>query len=237
MHIVTKSVERLPEHPLLDGLDAAQQERMRLCAERYRLEPGELLFRAGDAAKRFFVLESGQVKLHRISASGHEKIIELMTGPAVFAEAVMFMQPQRYPVNCEALVTSLVVGLSMEEFMAIVGESQATVFRLLKTLSVKLRARVEDIEALSSQNAVLRVVIYILSLTPDPSATSTVVELPFSKKSVAARLSLQPETLSRTFARLRTAGLIKVDGNTIEIPALDDLRELALTGQTDNLAI
>lgn len=230
MHFVKKPIDQLPEHPLLLALDPSQQERMRQSAEHYQLAPGELLFRAGDGATRFFVLQEGQVKLHRISPHGQEKIIELMTGPTVFAEAVMFMQPRCYPVNCEALTSSDIIGLSMDEFVAIVGESQTTVFRLLRTLSLKLHARVEDIEALSSQNSTLRVVGYILSLVPHTATTTARVELPFSKKSVAARLSLQPETLSRTFARLKASGLIHVDGHVIDIAHLDELRELALTG-------
>lgn len=221
-------IEKLPPHPLLAGLEPAQQARMRASAERRELAAGESLFFMGDEARRFYVVESGQLKLYRVSPSGQEKIVELLHPPKTFAEAVMFMPERRYPVNCEALTDAAVIGLSIREFLAILEESHESVMRLLGVLSMKLRTRLADIDALSLQNATLRVVSYLLQLAPADADERAAVALPFSKKNVAARLSLQPETLSRVFARLRDQGLVEIDGPTVHISDLAALRELAL---------
>ena len=45
-------------------------------------------------------------------------------------------------------------------------------------------------------------------------------DLQLPKRLIAARLSMQPETLSRTMARLRQAGLIESRGRHIHIPSV-----------------
>ncbi|MDO8696755.1 MAG: helix-turn-helix domain-containing protein, partial [Pseudomonas sp.] len=45
-------------------------------------------------------------------------------------------------------------------------------------------------------------------------------DLQLPKRLIAARLSMQPETLSRTMARLRQAGLIESHGRHISIPSV-----------------
>jgi len=220
-------IDELPDHPLLGGLDSAQVERLALASERIELEAGETLFSAGDDAARFFVVLTGQLKIFQLSASGQEKVLELLLPGRTFAEAVMFMPKRRYPVFCEALTDAAVCAFSSTVFLQMLDATPETTRRLLAELSMKLRTRLADIEALAFQNATLRVVGYLLGLVPPEAREAATLELPFAKKNVAARLSLQPETLSRVFARLREAGLLETDGSEVRLPDLAALRELA----------
>lgn len=219
-------LENLPGHPLLAGLDTDQAERMARSSERIQLEAGEILFRVGEEAGRFFMVEKGQLKLYRLSAAGQEKVVELLTPGKTFAEAVMFMPMRRYPVNCEALTDCSVVALNSAVFLEIIEDSPETTMRLLAALSIRLRDRLADIEALAIQNATLRVVSYLIGLVPADTGKDAAVELPFSKKNVAMRLSLQPETLSRVFARLRGRGLLDVKGGVVRVPDVESLRRI-----------
>lgn len=223
-------IDSMPAHPLLAGLDATQLERLAQASERVHVESGETLFTLGDEARRFYMVEDGQLKLYRVSPAGQEKVIELLTPRQTFAEAVMFMPRRVYPVSCEALSAASVFALNSEVFLGILDESPATTRRLLGTLSMKLRTRLADIEALAFQNATLRVVSYLLGLVPAEVDDTAAVELPFSKKNVALRLSLQPETLSRVFARLRDRELVEIDGGVVRLKRLDALRRLTWEG-------
>jgi CRP-like cAMP-binding protein len=173
------------------------------------------------------MVEHGQLKLYRLSAGGQEKVIELLTPGQTFAEAVMFMPRRRYPVSCEALTDCSVVALNSSVFLDILNDAPETTMRLLAALSIRLRARLADIEALAIQNATLRVVSYLVGLVPAGTGKAAAVELPFSKKNVALRLSLQPETLSRVFARLRDRGLLEVSGGVVRVPDMEALRRIA----------
>lgn len=219
-------IETLPRHPLLSALEPAQLARIAQSSELLQLEAGETLFHLGDDATRFFMVEHGQLKLYRLSAGGQEKVIELLTPGQTFAEAVMFMPRRRYPVSCEALTDGSVVALNSTVFLDILNASPETTMRLLATLSIRLRDRLADIEALAIQNATLRVVSYLVGLVPAGAGKAAAVELPFSKKNVALRLSLQPETLSRVFARLRDRGLVDIAGGVVRVPDIEALRRI-----------
>ncbi|KAA9131433.1 Crp/Fnr family transcriptional regulator [Marinihelvus fidelis] len=221
-------LDKLPDHPLLSALSAEQLDRLLKGSERVEIDANETLFNMGETASRFYMVESGQVKIFRVSPNGQEKVLELMQSGRTFAEAAMFMENPRYPANCAALTHSQVVALNAGIFMDILSESPDTAIRLLAGMSMKLRARIADIESLAFQNATLRVVGFLLGLVPASQDISEIA-LPFSKKMIAARLSLQPETLSRVFAKLTSQGLLVVDGDTLYLPRLDDLRALTWT--------
>jgi CRP/FNR family cyclic AMP-dependent transcriptional regulator len=53
----------IAEHPFLRGLKPAHVRLLADCAMRLRYEPGELIFREGDPANRFYLIERGRVSL------------------------------------------------------------------------------------------------------------------------------------------------------------------------------
>jgi CRP-like cAMP-binding protein len=218
---------QLPDHPLLAALSAEQLERIQQASEQIELAAGETLFHAGEPANRFFMVLDGQLKLYQLAPNGQEKVIELLGPGQTFAEAVMFMPKRRYPLFCEALDASAVCALNSEVFLDICKETPATTLRLLGSMSIKLRTRLADIEALVFQNATLRVVGYLLDLVPKDAGNTAEISLPSSKKNVAARLSLQPETLSRVFAKLRKAGLLEEQQGQLVLLDLTALRKMA----------
>ena len=191
------------------------------------LNPGDVLFRHGQPAERFFFLRDGLVKLFRLSPEGDEKIIEIMQPGQTFAEAVMFMGPQgRYPVNAEAVNESRLYTFDQKTFLGLLHESSDACFGLLASMSRRLHMLVNQIESLTLQNATYRLVAYLLEQIPRDVKTSPEVQLTTPKGVIASRLAIQPETLSRILAKLRQGGLIEVHGNHITVRDVQALRRL-----------
>ncbi|MGE5242461.1 MAG: Crp/Fnr family transcriptional regulator [Bacteroidota bacterium] len=191
------------------------------------LNPGDVLFRHGQPAERFFFLRDGLVKLFRLSPEGDEKIIELMQPGQTFAEAVMFMGPQgRYPVNAEAVNESRVYTFDQKTFIGLLHDSSDACFGLLASMSRRLHMLVNQIESLTLQNATYRLVAYLLEQIPQDVKTSPEVQLITPKGVIASHLAIQPETLSRILAKLRQGGLIEVQGNHITVRDVQALRRL-----------
>ena len=88
----------LRRHYLFAALDATQRARLLGHVYTRPFAAGELLFNQGDAARAFFLLQSGAMKLYRMSAEGQEKVMRLIRPGQSFAESVMFMNEPRYPV-------------------------------------------------------------------------------------------------------------------------------------------
>lgn len=215
--------------PLLAELDEKQLARMRDTRRQVSLKAGETLFHMGELSSNFFYVDSGAIKLFRLSPSGQEKIVEIIRAGQTFAEAVMFFTRPLFPVNAEALEPTVVTAFDSHAFLAMLRESPETCLRLLGTLSMRLHHRVNEIEALSLQNATLRVVNFLMNRLDDAdgAATRHVVELEAAKKIIAARLSVQPETFSRVLHALIDGNAIEVDGRRIIVKDEKALRRFA----------
>jgi len=218
--------EELRLHPFFAELDAAALATVRDSAKRVVLAPGERLFEAGARAERFWLVRRGRVKLYRIAPNGAEKIVEVAGPGQTFAEAFMFMTLREYLVSAEALAESEVLGFDADRFLTVLRSSPEACLRLLGGLSLRLRDRIDEIEALSLQNSTLRVITWLLQQLPADGAP--VIRLDVQKKVLASRLSLQPETLSRVLHGLAGEGLIAVDGPELRVLDAARLRARAL---------
>ena len=193
-----------------------------------RLDHGQRLFDHGQPARQFFRLRSGQLKLFRTSPSGGEKIIEIVQPGELFAQAVMFMEPRTgYPVSAEAIEPSVLLGFDSEVMRGVLHESVDTCFRMLASLSHRLRQQVDEIEKLTLHPAVSRLAGYLVEQVPGDMPFSPEVHLVAPKNVIASRLGIQPETFSRVAARLMKDGLIRVQGQDVVLLDVEGLRALA----------
>lgn len=205
-------------HPLFAGLDDIQLSNLLRTAHTEQLDEGQILFASQQPAQHFFLLRSGSMRLYLSAPDGSEKVLHLVAPGETFAEAITFMDGQRYPVNASALGKSGVIAFSNSTFRGILRESTDTCFRLMADMSSWLKRQLNDINALTLQNASLRFINFLLQQAPAGIQENVRIELTAPKHVIASRLSIQPESLSRILRNLQNAGLVRVEGNIIHIP-------------------
>ena len=221
-HPVVSTVLR---HPFFEHLGQSEQERLITQSNEQQYAAGELLVRQGQPAERIFLVLKGRVKLYRISADGQEKVVEIIQAGQTFAEAVMFMQRSEYPVCAVTLEAVQLVSFPNRLMMTLVVGSPLACLHLLGHISIRLHQRLGELETLTLQNATQRFALYLIQQLEDRSQETVDIELPLPKRLIAARLSMQPETLSRIMARLNQEGLIEMRGRNIHIPSIKSLLE------------
>jgi len=224
MDQITISDQELRSHALFNGLNDAELAKIKEGIQLVQLAEGEHLFSQGQPAERFFMLRRGQIKLYRLSPTGNEKVIEIIRPGQCFAEAVMFMEGQRYPVSAQALAPAELYSINSRNFLSVLRGSVDTCFRVMADMSVRLHHRLNEIDALTLQNATLRLVNYLVGQAPKNADREAEVALPAAKNIIASRLSVQPETLSRILHSLSDQGLISVKGLSVHIHDLQKLR-------------
>lgn len=225
--LATISAETLQDIYLFRAFDPEQLATMVAATDRIHLAQGQRLFNQRDPIQRFFYLESGRMKLYRVSPEGHEKVIDLIGAGQTFAEAVVFMERDSgYPVNADALESTRLLGFSAPVFLGLLRESNESCLQLMGAMSKRLRWQVNEIDRLALQSATSRFVGFILNPGTDTVTDGTEVELNMPKNVLASRLSIQPETFSRILARLSAAGLIRVVKQGITLLDVEKLREL-----------
>ena len=222
-------IEQLCQGLLLSGLSDAQLERVAGHAAHVKLDEGQMLFRQGDSAHRFYLVLDGQIRLFRLSPEGAEKVLEIVAPGQTFAEALMFLNAPRYPVCAAALSPAKLVGIDSRDFAAMLRESVDTCFVLLGALSQRLRGLIGEIDNLTLHTATSRMARYLLVKLPADRRSLT---LDVRKGVLASRLSIKPETFSRVEKSLRTQGIIEVHGSHITVldrEALEDIAELEVS--------
>lgn len=218
-------------HPLFSHLNEQAREELLADAQVREYPPQALIQRQGDPAERFYLVQSGKVKLYRISADGKEKVVEIITAGNTFAEAIMFMQRSVFPVCAETLEPVRLIGFSNRLMLRHLEQSPQTCLHLLGHMSVRLHQRLDELENLTLQNATQRLALYLVGQVRDRGADSAEIELVLPKSLIAARLSIKPETFSRAIANLRDRGLIDSRARHINIPSIQNLLNEFAEGQ------
>ncbi|MFW5426718.1 MAG: Crp/Fnr family transcriptional regulator [Methylophagaceae bacterium] len=211
---------------LLRSLEKAHFDEIVQHSHAMKLPENSVIFEQGDALVDIYFLISGGVKLQRLATNGDEKVIEIVRPGQTFAEAVLFLGGSKYPVSAISVSPSVVVGIHAGTYLNILKTSNTSCMSLLGALSQKLHWMVNEVDRLTLHNATFRLIDYLLSHIPEGENDRTGVILAAPKHVIASRLSIKPETLSRTLKSLATQGLINLDGSQIELVDIEKLRHL-----------
>jgi CRP-like cAMP-binding protein len=212
--------------PLFQELSAEQIDILAAQSREKRLHKGEMLFQKGDQPRGFYAIVYGQMKLAFPSASGNEKVVEIIGPQQSFGEAVMFMD-RPYPVFAESLADTLLLHIARAAVFEMLETDSSFARRMLAGLSVRLHNLIRDVESYSLRSSAQRVIGFLLQRAGngEDEPADVEIELPTSKQVIASRLNLTPETLSRIFHDLAAAKLITVHGKHVTVHDVRRLRE------------
>jgi CRP-like cAMP-binding protein len=191
------------------------------------LEKGELLFREGDKAEGFYVLQTGAISVFKLTPDGREQIICVFRPPESFAE-VTLATVEAYPANGIALEDSKVIVVQRTGFRDLIYRNPELSLHMLASMSLHLKHLVQTLQDYKGRQIEGRLADWLLRHIP-VSAPS--FEIPVTKKNLAGQLGVTSETLSRTFARFRDEGLIRVEGPRVHLLRAEGLRAYSESGE------
>ena len=194
-----------------------------------KLPAAKCLFEQGQAVTDFFFVSAGQLKLTRLSAEGDEKVIEIINEGDSFAEAAVFGDFPGYPVNCFAIRDSVIFRINADVYKSELRSSMDSCFAMMMTLSMRTHRLLSEIDRLTLHNATHRLGIYLLKGV-DVKEGSVDIDLNAPKHVIASRLSVKPETLSRTFKSLVKSNHITIKEKHILIHDIAEFRKLITLG-------
>lgn len=226
-----------PEHHLIArasvlmrGMPPPVAEALLATARLRHCDRNATLFLQGEKADAIFIVVDGWVKLYRISPNGSAAVVAVFTKGASFGEAIA-LQGGAYPVAAEAVTEATLIRIDAETFRNTVKQSPETALSMLSATYLHLHSLVAQVEELKARTGAQRVASFLLELAPCREGACEVT-LPYDKALIAGRLGLQPESLSRAFAKLKNHGVtIKVNQASIE-----DVAALRLLADEDRAA-
>jgi CRP/FNR family transcriptional regulator len=188
------------------------------------LDKDETLFREGEKAEGFYVVQTGRIIIFRLTPDGREQVICIFQPPESFAEVALATM-ETYPANAMALEPSQVVLVHKAQFRDLVCKKPELALHMLVSMSLHLKHLVQSVHDLKGRQIEARLADWMLQQAAMGDGTEHAFALPVSKKVLAGQLGVTSETLSRTLARFRKEKAIEVDGPRIRILDLAGLRQ------------
>jgi len=214
------------EWAAVDGKDREILDRAKTCNV---YDPGQVVFYEGNACLGIHCVESGTLKLRKSSPNGEDVVVGLAEpgdvlgylayfsdgGHRVTAEAVT---PCRICFVDRAVVKALLQrnpALGLAFLKRIAGDAERSEDDRVRALSLSLRARA----------AHLLLVLKDRSATADDEGRLT-IELPLTRRDLAAMLGTRPETLSRLIRSFESEGIAQFGAREVVVPDLDALLDV-----------
>lgn len=178
------------------------------------LAKGDYLFHEGEPARGCYLVQSGAVNVHRVSAAGKEQVIHVFRSGESFAEAAL-ASPTGYPANARAVEPGTVLLIPKGPILALIARRPDLALRMLGSMSSHLRVVVGMLDDLTLKDVETRLLNWLVKHSR--AAAGGVIQLTGTKRVLAAELGTSSETLSRTLARLRGQKTITVGARTITV--------------------
>lgn len=181
-------------------------------------ERGDVLFWEGDPCAGLHIIESGSVKLYRVSPQGRQYIIAVLTEGATCNEVPAF-DGGANPVNVEALETTRVWLVDAHTLRELVKSNPEFALKILSKFGQNLRNLVGKVSEMAFYQVTHRLARLITELPVEESRPH------WTQEQLAARLGTVREVVSRSLKELEKSGAIRIEDRRIQIADDDVLRQ------------
>jgi CRP/FNR family transcriptional regulator len=192
-----------------------------------RVEAKEFVFAEGDPTTYLFRVETGAIALYKILADGRRQIV----GFAYPGDLIGLGAQGEHVMNTQAIKPTRLRCVPVGTLHQSAAKDSALGFKLYEALARELAATRDLMLTTGQRSATERVVSFLLAFSrrnerngQDPSE----FELPMTRSDIGDFLGLTIETVSRTFTKLKTLGLIELpQSNRVKLVDIHELEGLA----------
>jgi len=178
---------------------------------------GAVIVARGERMPGVVALAYGSAKLALRRANGEEKVVRLL-GPGEYFGLDAALLDRPCPVQLVALSNSLVATIPPVPLLRMMEQDVGFARCVARELAERMLELISELEASVQQGGLQRLACYLHSLArPDGQPGAWIARLPVTKTTVAARLGVKKETLSRMLRELAVRGLIAVSGPEVAI--------------------
>lgn len=214
----SEKLKTLRVNPYFDELPEGVLKEIAAQTQLREYERGDMLFWEGDPCAGLHIMESGSVKLYRISPQGRQYIISVLTDGATCNEVPAF-DGGTNPVNVEALEISRVWVVDALTLRELVKSNPEFALKILSKFGQNLRNLVHKVSEMAFYQVTHRLARLITELPVDESRPH------WTQEQLAARLGTVREVVSRSLKELEKSGAIRIEDRRIHIKDGEVLRQ------------
>jgi CRP/FNR family transcriptional regulator, dissimilatory nitrate respiration regulator len=220
----TKLLQNLHTVSLFTGLPLDLVRQLAASAIQKRYPAGALVFLEGEQAEGLYYLDSGWIKVVKISVEGREQVLRFLSPGETFNEMGVFANRPN-PATAIALEEVVVWVIPRQAMHQILITHPDTALRVVESMADRIVGLVTLVADLSLHTVEARLARLLLE-----QADENVVQRHrwTTQAELAARLGTVPDVLSRALRSLANEGIIALERHQIQI--LDRRRLMAKAG-------
>ncbi len=215
----------------LAELSDPERARLRATATRRVHRPGALIFAPDPSPDSLFLLESGLVRIFRLSHDGAETTFGYVVPGEVFGELAGFGDYPRESF-AQAVVECRVWKLPRETFQSTVGSRPGLVAEITRQVGERLKRIETRVESLVFRDVRSRVAQMLLELAGDfgeVDGDAVVLQLGLTQAELATLVGSTRQTVNASLRELEAEGLVGRRGPRIVLLRPDALRRAVAT--------
>jgi CRP-like cAMP-binding protein len=218
-------IEVMSRMACLQGASHESLHRMAWNARQLVVRRNESLFTKDSQVKSLHIVVGGQIRIFLPICGQPEKVLGL-AGPGEAVCLASVYQGANYVVSAVAATDSYILELERSRVIEQARQDAALADNLLAAAAGRISTMVRDLEFCAPRSSLQRVTCFFLQQQPASAPGAYDILLPASKRDIAARLNLAPETFSRVLQHISKEGAILVQGRLIQVLDSDKLRTL-----------
>ncbi|WP_333593726.1 Crp/Fnr family transcriptional regulator [Anaerospora hongkongensis] len=222
-------IQQLKKMPVFADLPDAQLKDLYQITTERKYRKGSVIFLEGEQGEGFHYLQSGKVKIVKMTDDGREHIINILSPGDLFAEVLLFNN-RDYPATAIAVEDSKVGVIKNTDLERLILGNNLLALQLIKALSQRLLFAQQKIKNLALHDVTARTAETLLRLGTEHGRILTngqiEITLDLSRQDLASLVGTTRETVTRTLSSLKKDKVIDFDIHKITIIEPNKLKRL-----------
>jgi CRP-like cAMP-binding protein len=210
----TEKLKVLGANPYFQGLSEASLQELTASMSLRKFGRGEALFWDGDPCSGLHIIQTGSVKLFRISPQGRQHIVRVLQEGETCNEVPVF-DGGTNPVNVEALETTTVWVVDAAAVSVLMRQDPQFMQKTVENLAKMMRHLVKLVSEMAFLQVTHRLARLISELPPEELSGESGAR--WTQDQIAARLGTVREVVARSLRELERSGAIRVENRKISI--------------------
>ena len=219
----------LKKLPLLQDLTHDTFLRLAESVQLLELRRRHVIYLPGDPGQSVYFLNTGRVKISKVTRDGKELTLDYRGPGDVFGELCLIDGGPREEM-AEAMDTALVAEVDRNVFERLIQREGLVGYRLSKILAQRRREIENKLENLVFKDVNSKLAELLLRLATEygvDDSRGTLVAIKITHQEMANLIGSTRETVSLTLSQFKRSGLIHTEGRKVILADREGLRALA----------
>ena len=211
----------LRKSPLFSEISKENIQKICVClnARERKIQKGSYIFRAGDDARKVYIIISGSVHILDEDFWGNRTIIETMRAYTLFGEAYTITASEKHIVSVAAVEDSTILEMDPKLLFETCSKECDSHVRLVKNttfiLAKKIVLLTEKLGHIVQRTTREKILSFLSQCARQNQSNSFTI--PYTRQQLADYLCIDRSALSHELSRMRASGLIQYRKSQFEL--------------------